>query len=334
MVIVGRRRLLIAGAAALFFGQAGAVSAAEKVRVGTVGNSSDAGFFIADAKGYFKDEELDVSFVPFDGAAQMIAPLGTGDLDIGGGAASAGLYNAAARNIAIKVVADRSRTEAGYLFQTLMIRKALVDGGRFKTYADLKGLKIALVAPGASPMSTLNEAAKKGGIAYADIDKVFLAFPQQVAAFGNGAIDGSIMIEPFATALVDSNAAVRFSSTEDFYPSDQIGMVFYSERFLREHHDTGLRFMRAYVHALRDYHDAVVSGRFSGGKGDEIAGILAKYLGVEKARIRATYTQAIDPDGRPNVASLRKDLEFFKAQGDVTALPSPANAACPRIATR
>ena len=78
----------------------------------------------------------------------------------------------------------------------------------------------------------MNEAAKKGGIAYADIEKVYLAFPQQVAAFGNGAIDGTIMIEPFATALVDANVAVRFSSTEEFYPSDQIGLVFYSERFL------------------------------------------------------------------------------------------------------
>ena len=200
-----------------------------------------------------------------------------------------------------------------------MIRKALVDSGRFKSYADLKGLKIGIVAPGGSPTSTLNEAAKKGGIAYADIEKVYLAFPQQVAAFGNGAIDGSIMIEPFATALVDAKVAVRFSSTEEFYPSDQIGLVFYSEKFLSEHRDAGLRFMRAYVRALRDYNDAVENGRFTGSKGDEIVGILAKYLGVKEDQIRATYTQAVDPDGRPNVVSLRKDLDFFKAEGDVTA---------------
>ena len=149
MAIDGRRRLLIAAAAAiLLFGQVGAVSAADKVRVGTMGNSSDAGFFIADAKGYFRAEGTRIPFVPFDGAAQMMAPLGIGELDVGGGTASAGLYNAAARNMGIKVVADRSRTEAGYLFQTLMIRKALVDSGQFKSYADLKGLKIGIVAPG------------------------------------------------------------------------------------------------------------------------------------------------------------------------------------------
>ena len=64
----------------------------------------------------------------------------------------------------MKIVADRSRTEPGNFFQTLMVRKALVESGRFKTYADLKGLKVALLGQGGSPSSTLNEALKRGGL--------------------------------------------------------------------------------------------------------------------------------------------------------------------------
>ena len=293
--------------------------AADRVTVGTVGNNSDAGFFIAQARGYFAQEGVDVDFTPFDGAQKMMAPLGQGDLDVGGGAASASLYNSAARGIGIRIVADRSRTEAGYLFQTLMVRKALIESGRFRSYADLKGLKVALVAPGGSPGSTLNEAAIKGGIPYDSIEKVFLAFPAQVGAFANGAIDASLMIEPFATSLVSMGVAVRFASTEDFYPNDQIGLVFFSEKFVRERHAVGVRFMRAYVRALRDYNDAVKDGRFaSSPAGDAVVQILAKDLGMKEEQIRASYVQAISPDGRPNVDSLRKDLKFFIAQGDVS----------------
>ncbi len=303
---------------ALMMGVVAALGA-DRVTVGTVGNSSDAGFFIAMDRGYFAAEGLDVAFTPFDGAQKMMAPIGQGELDVGGGAASASLYNSAARGIGIRIVADRSRMETGYLFQTLMVRKALIDSGRFKSYGDLKGLKVALVAPGGSPGSTLNEAARKAGIPYDSIEKVFLPFPAQVSAFTNGAIDASLMIEPFATYLVNQNAAVRFASTEDFYPGDQIGLVFFSEKFLRERRAVGERFLRAYVRALRDYNDAVIDGRFSSGpKGEAVVAIMARNLGMKEEQIRASYVQAISADGRPNVESLRKDLQFFIAQGEVT----------------
>src|SRR5712691_1768948 len=77
------------------------------VRVGIANTSSDVGFFIADKKGYFNQEGIQVLFTDFESAAKMVAPLGSGQLDVGGGASSAGLYNAVARGINIKIVADK-----------------------------------------------------------------------------------------------------------------------------------------------------------------------------------------------------------------------------------
>jgi NitT/TauT family transport system substrate-binding protein len=314
------RRIATVCAVFLLIAGAWSARAADRVSVGTVGTNSDAAFYIADAKGYFKQAGLDVSLTQFDGAARMIVPLSKGDLDVAGGAAFAGLYNAAATGIAIKIVADRSRTDRNFNFQSLMVRKELVESGKFKSYADLKGKKVAIPLPGGSPMSTVNEAAKKGGLSFADIDKVYLPFPQQVAAFANGGIDASIMVEPFASLVVKNGSALRFASTEDFYPQDQIGMVFYAEKFARERREIGMRFMTAYVRAIRAYCDAVVDGRFTkDAKGDEIVRILAAALKLAPEQVRAAETQAINPDGRVNEASLRKDLDFFKAQGEVTS---------------
>jgi ABC-type sugar transport system substrate-binding protein len=52
----------------------GAAAAANKVRIGVVGALSDASFYIADAKGYFKEEGVDVEIIEFQNSAQVIAP--------------------------------------------------------------------------------------------------------------------------------------------------------------------------------------------------------------------------------------------------------------------
>jgi len=67
---------------------------AQEITVGTIGASSDSPFFIADKRGYFKDEGLTVKFIRFDSAAKAMAPLGTGELLVASGATSAALYNA------------------------------------------------------------------------------------------------------------------------------------------------------------------------------------------------------------------------------------------------
>ena len=108
------------------------VSQAETVRIGIVGASSDAPFFIADAKGYFSAEGLTVELMPFDSGAKMVAPLGTGDLDAGGGAVSVGLYNAVKRGVGLKIVADKVHYGPGYGFASLLVRKALVESGKFR----------------------------------------------------------------------------------------------------------------------------------------------------------------------------------------------------------
>src|SRR4051794_36285739 len=77
------------------------------VKVASAGIASDIGFFIADKKGYFRDEGLDVQLTQMANSPQMIAPLGMGQLDVGAGTVAAGLYNAVSQNIAIRVVADK-----------------------------------------------------------------------------------------------------------------------------------------------------------------------------------------------------------------------------------
>ena len=288
------------------------------LRVGVSSASSDVVFYIADKKGYFKQEGLAVNFTPFDSAAKMVAPLGAGQLDIGGGSPSAGLYNAVESGIDIKIVADKGSTPAGYGFQPLLVRKDLVTSGRFKTLKDLKGMKIAGSAPGSASTSTLNEALKSAGLKTSDVERVFMAFPQHVPALQNKAVDAAMTTEPSATRAVQSGAAVRVMGDDAIYPDHQLAVVLYSGQFIKQNPDAARRFMRAYLKGARDYNDALKGGRIAGPNANEIIAILVEYTNIKDPQVYRWITpQGTNPDGRVHEASLRNDLAFFKEEGQV-----------------
>ena len=298
----------------------GAILAADAVRLAVTKNAGDVGIYIALDRGLFAAENIDPQVTEFDTGARMVAPLATGELDVGTLPGSAALYNAAARQIDTRVVADRSRSGPGNLYQSLVVRKDLVESGRFKGYADLKGLKMAVPAPGINVLSIVNEAAKKGGLKYDDIEKVFVTLPQQVAAFRNKSVDVSILIEPFSTILLRSGDVVRFASTEDFNPGAEFTYMVYSEKFARDRPELARRFMRAYVRALRVFNDSIENGRWKDTPlAADTIGLLAKRLEVQPEQVRTFYPHAVDPDGRVNLDAMRKELEFFRAHGLVTS---------------
>jgi NitT/TauT family transport system substrate-binding protein len=295
---------------------AAAHAADTNLRVGVSGASSDVAFYIADKKQYFKDEGLSVTFTAFDSAAKMVAPLGAGQLDIGGGSPSVGLYNAVARGIDIKIVADKGSTPPGYGFQPLLVRKDLVESGRYKTLKDLKGMKIAGSAPGSASTSTMNEILKSAGLKPADVDRVFMAFPQHVVALQNKAVDAALTTEPSASRAVQSGAAVKVVGDDVIYPNHQLAVVLYAGHFIKSNPDAARRFMRAYLRAARDYNDALKDGKIAGPAADEVIAILTEYTHIKDPQVYRTITpQGTNPDGRLNVESLKTDLAFFKEEG-------------------
>jgi NitT/TauT family transport system substrate-binding protein len=308
-----------AGAAALGIMFVASISVAsaqhlEPVRIGLANTSTDVGFFIADKKGYFRDEGIAVTMQPFASAAKMIAPLGTGQLDVGGGTVAAALYNAVNRGINIRVVADKGSVQDGYEYSTLLVRKDLVDSGRYKSLSDLKGMTVAAAAPGAGSESCLNEALKKGGLKFSDVNVVYLGFPEQLAALKNKAIDAGVTNEPTVTRAISEGLAVR-GSKSTIYPGQQTAVVLYSDSFAKQR-AVAQKFMNAYIRALRDYNDALKDGKLAGPGADEIIAILTEYTTIkDTAAYRIMTPFAVNPDGHVNARSLKNDYAFFKERG-------------------
>jgi NitT/TauT family transport system substrate-binding protein len=289
---------------------------AQAITVGVTSSTSDAPIFIADKKGYFRDEGLEVKVVNFRSAADMVAPLGAGQIEAGAGSASAGLYNAVARGIKIKMVADKASSPPGYGATKILVRKDHVENGRYRELKDLKGMKFAMNAPGVSNTSTLNTLLKSAGLKYSDVETVDMPLPDHVAALKNKSVDASASVEPGPALAVRNGDAVVIKSDDEVLPNHQIAVLLYAEDFAAKQPPAARAFMRAYIRAVRFYDGALNNGRLDGPNADEVIAILAEATPIKSREIYKLITPTgMHPDGRLNKESLAYDLAFYVEQG-------------------
>jgi NitT/TauT family transport system substrate-binding protein len=316
------RRKLIAGlaAAALPFPARASADAPDSVRLGVGPDSlTYTAFYLADRLGFFRAENLSIEFVMLNSAALMVAPLGIGQLDAGGGAISAGLYNAVTRGIDIRIVADMGSDPPGYGFQTLVVRKSLIASGGFKSLKDLKGKNIAITAKGISTTALVAALLDKAGLSIDDVNLVYLPVADQILSMGTAAIDASLMPEPGPTIAQKEGVGVKIMHDDAFYPNQELVVVLYGTSLLRSRRDVGVRFMRAYLKAVRLYNDNLKGGRISGPEAEHIMTIFAEETRQDRSVLSEATPPGNDPNGRLNVASMRRDYDFFKQQGMITS---------------
>ncbi|HEX7055528.1 MAG TPA: ABC transporter substrate-binding protein [Burkholderiales bacterium] len=282
----------------------------------TLGSITLAGVYVAMEKGYFRDANINVELVTVDNINALIAPIATGQIDIATGGPSAGFFNALARGVKLRIVADQNTARPGMSSIALMVRKDLIDDGQVKTYADLRGRTIAVVSKRATMELDVLKALKMGGLTKADVNMVNMGFPQMNLAFGSKNIDAALQIEPLVTAAVAKNLAVRWKGVDEITPNRQNSFFIVSESFAARR-DVARAYMVAYLRGVRDYYDGIHKKKANRG---EIIGILTRHTLVKDPAIyEKMIMPGIDPNGELNVASIQEALDQFTADGDVKA---------------
>jgi len=283
------------------------------VPVGISPVMSSAAMFIAKEKGYFKEEGLNVIINPFKASgAKMVPFLATGQLLVAGGNINAGMYNAIAQDIPIKIVSDKGTVSPGHGYLALIVRKDHVDSGRYKSFKDLKGMTMAVTAKGVSQEIVTELYLKSVGLTLKDIKLRKLGYSDMNIALANKSIDATVQIEPFVAAAVKNDFAVRVAGDDEVYPNQQSAAIFYSPIFINKYPKQAQGFMNAYVRGLRDYNDAFEKGI----RKEEIIKILTKNTKIKDADIyRLVVPVGLSPDGLVNVQSLKNDAEWYLQRG-------------------
>jgi NitT/TauT family transport system substrate-binding protein len=293
--------------------------AAAAISVGITNSISDAPLFIAQDRGFFNDQGLDVQFVPFATPDDTIAPLAAGQIDAAIGVPSAALYNAIGNGGTMKIVADMGTTTPGYGYNLLVVRKALSDSGKVKRIHDLQGLTVADAAAGSPSTSTLNEALKSDELTLADVKNVKLSYADMEAALKAGTIDAALMPDPEVSDAIDKGYAVRLAVGDDFYVNQELVVLVYGGTFIKTP-DPARKFMLAYLKGVRFFLDALHDGHFSNENAPAVIDILRKHTTIKNPVLYTVITPAgINPNGSVNMASMTKDLTLMREQGFVTA---------------
>jgi len=280
------------------------------LKIGQVGGISDAAFHIANARGYFKEQGIALDSVPFASAAQMVAPLGIGELQVGGGASSAGLFNAIGRRVGVVIVADKGNLDPGHGYEAIVVRKELA--ATIKGPKDLKGRTVAISALDISPEVTLDTYLRQGGLTEKDVNLVTVPHPDMLQALKNGSIDVGMPIEPFVSRILAAGVASVLVRDDKVTPGHQVAVVLFSEKFAQQR-ELAVRFMKAYILGARFYNDAFVKKETA--KRSEAIEILAKATKLDPALFETMVMPGMNPDGRVNLESLRQIQTWFVNKG-------------------
>ncbi len=275
---------------------------ATTVRLGYVPVMIYAPLFVAQERGYFAAEDLNVELIPIQGGSESVVQLAAGNFDVAVGGAGAGFFNAAARGVKFTVVAPM-HSERPPLTSPLVIsakRKAEIT-----SVADLKGKKVAINATGAATEYWLAQALAKANLTLNDIEVQTVPFRDVPAALENGSIDASILGEPLTTINEDNGIVAVLS--EDFISDFYSTYVYMGEPLLAQQPDAARAFLRAYLRATRDLQGDYMT--------PEIAQIIEKYTKVPaNVTLRSSPAQ-YEPNGRIPLENLNTLQDYFMERG-------------------
>lgn len=281
---------------------------------------------IAITKGYFKDEGLEVERSMFPGGPKVLQSMMGGTADFGSSAYSNTL-TMAAKNQKVVAVALMARYP-GYV-----VGVSARSAGKFKSFKDMKGLKLGVTAPGSSNNMVLNYIAAKSGIEAGSYSVIGVGAEARAAAAVRAAqVDGLISVDPVITMLTESGdlkvlADMRTAEgTREALGADQYpeASILTTAEFIEKNPNTVQAFVNAILRAEKF---------LQGASPEEVADALppAYQLGNREAFLHAYRNSraSFSPDGRIDAAGAKAvldvlsgfDKELAAAKGRI-ALPA------------
>lgn len=285
-----------------------------RVRLGELGIVAGAGYYLAIENGYFAEQGIEVEATRFTTGGEMTAPLAAGQLDVGAGGITAGLLNAIARGLDLKIVADHSHSAPGRPVSALVVRQDLLAGGQIRTAADLRGRTLAIPSRTVSAMTSVRAWLAEGGLSLNDVSVQELPFPDMLPALANGSIDAAAPVEPFITFIVQRGLGSVWRWDYDVYPDHQIGTIMYAPAFVSDRPEVARRWMVAYLRGVRYFTDGFMRGNAVAR--ERTIEVLMKWTVIRDRPLYDAMTViGLDPDGGVRVPSMQADQEFFVQQG-------------------
>lgn len=278
---------------------------------------------IAERKGFFKEEGLDVEINDFGGGAKSLQALIGGSVDVVTGA-----YEHTIRMQA-KGQEIRAITELGR-FPAIVIAARKDKADQIKSAADFKGLKIGVTAPGSSTALTVQYAMVKAGLK--PTDAAFIGVgggAGGVAAMQKGEIDVISHLDPVIAKLeADGDIKVLIDTRTEagtralFGGSNPAATLYTKTDFIDANPETTQRLVNAFLKSLKWLQTASPEDVAETVPPEYHLGDKSLYIQAVKNSLESySRTGIVPPDGMASVMDMLKllDPELRDAKIDLAA---------------
>jgi NitT/TauT family transport system substrate-binding protein len=267
---------------------------------------------IAEQKGYFKAEGLDVEVLDFPGGAKALQALIGGSVDVVSGAFEHTITQQA-KGINIEALVLQGK------YAGIVLGMPKAKAAAYKGPADLKGMKIGVTAPGSSTNMFINILLAKAKLppdaaAYIGVG----ATAGAVAIMKKGEIDAISNLDPVITMLEADGTIVPVIDTRTAKGMSEVyggayaaGVVYVPVEFAKKYPNTAQAMVNAMVRALRFIQTSTP---------DQIVDAVPKDYYTDRALYKAALEKNLESfrhDGAISLAAAQavyRDLKTFDPQ--------------------
>jgi NitT/TauT family transport system substrate-binding protein len=264
--------------------------------------------FIAQDRGYFAEQGIDVEWVPFDSGALMVAPTAAGQIDVMVGVPGPSFFNALGRDIPFRIFADQSRGPTG-----LLMRRELAD--QVHGVADLRGRRVSLNVEGSPIDYQVRLALQHAGLSLDDVEVSRVVNTDLAPALANGSIDAGAAPEPLPVLVEARGAGVRVPGYMDAVGRVPAASFMVAGPSLQSRPDAvGTRFTVAYMRGARDYMASLRDGKVAE---PAVLDLLSKWTNLPPDLIAQAPGGIVDRDGRVDLDDISSQQDFWVRDGQV-----------------
>lgn len=235
------------------------LTAQAEVKIGVSDWPGWVAWYVAEQKGYFKKHGADVKLVWFANYTDSISALSAGQLD-GNSQTWSDTMAPLAKGIALKTILVNDNSAGN---------DALMVGPKIKSFADLKGKKIALEEFSISHF-ILTMALAKNGMSLKDVKVINLTAGDAAAAFIAGRVDAAVVWNPWVNKIQTSGKGKPLFTSRDL-PGMVPDLLVVKEKSLKAKR-------KDFVGMIRAWYDTEA---FLRANPDEAAKIMSKVVGME-----------------------------------------------------
>src|SRR5713226_287196 len=275
---------------------------------------STAPVCIALDRGYFNAEGLDVQLISLNAIPQVIQAVASSQVAFATANPDPALFNALNRGLDIRLLASLVTNKPGDKIAAFLVRKDVIDSGRYKSLTDIKGMKVA--AQAIQGQFYIDRMLEPTGLSIADLDIQNVALPDLITAFANKSIDAAWGTEPFNRTIEAKGLANAVAVTGDLYPG-AVGVVLaLSPGFAKSQPEASQRFVYAFLKGLRDYYHAFIAKDASAADKQAVIQALIQHTPVKDPNLYSVIgLPSVDPNGALDLSSWDAFQDYFMQRG-------------------